>query len=64
MSVNIINGTRTVRWDKDLVKIHSKRRIATGNVLTLVKSFSEIVLIVPPGATSIWISQSFGKRLC
>jgi hypothetical protein len=26
MSVNIINGTRTVRWDKDLVKIHSKRR--------------------------------------
>jgi hypothetical protein len=26
MSVNIIKGTRTVRWDKDLVKIHSKRR--------------------------------------
>jgi hypothetical protein len=26
MSVNIINGTRTVRWDKNLVKIHSKRR--------------------------------------
>jgi hypothetical protein len=25
MSVNNINGTRTVRWDKDLVKIHSKR---------------------------------------
>jgi hypothetical protein len=21
-------------------------------------------LIVPPGVTSIWISQSFGKRLC
>lgn len=26
MSVNTINGTRTVRWDKDLVNIHSKRR--------------------------------------
>ena len=26
MSVNTVNGTRSVRWDKDLPKIHSKRR--------------------------------------
>ena len=25
-SVNLANGTKTVRWDKDLLKSHSKRR--------------------------------------
>lgn len=35
-SINEMNNTRTVRWDKDIIKIHMKRR---GTHQTLKKNF-------------------------